>query len=105
MLRSYEAAVRDPDDELIHLFEIRDALAAKLGRKAREKARAKLGITRAAWQRLGSLANDAPINQGRHRGEHAGKLRDATRDELEEARQIARGMLQAYLRSLESAEN
>ena len=31
MLASYDAAVRDPKNELVHLYEIRDALAARFG--------------------------------------------------------------------------
>lgn len=33
MLKSYDAAVRDPQNELVHLYEIRDAISARLGGK------------------------------------------------------------------------
>ena len=49
-----------------------------------------LGISGSEWKRLGVLANVEPLEQGRHRGEHVGGRRDATADELEEARSIVR---------------
>ena len=93
--RSYRAAVRDPNNELVHLYEIRDALAAKLGGKA--KACAVLGVEQSAWDTLGRLCNDEPLRQGRHRGRKVGTpLRDATESELQEARRIARTMIENY---------
>jgi len=92
LLKSYQASVQDPDNELVHLYEIRDALAARLS-----SARTKLRITRSEWSRFGELANEAPLRQGRHRGINAGNLRDATENELQELRSIARKMIEAYL--------
>lgn len=93
-----QASVKDPDNELVHLYEIGDALAKKFG----DAVRAKLGITRAQWSRFGRLANNEPLRQGRHRGKNAGNLRDATEGELQEARGIARTMIEAYLQFLEN---
>jgi hypothetical protein len=42
LLGSQSASVRDPNHELVHLYEIRDALSAKFGGKSR--ARSALGI-------------------------------------------------------------
>jgi hypothetical protein len=96
---SYHNAVMDPDNELVHLYEIRDALQDKFnGSKA---ARNNIGVSRSEWSRLGYLANEAPIKQGRHRGQQVGALRDATNDELNEARNIARNMILAYIDHLE----
>lgn len=65
LLSSYRAAVHDPEDELIHLYEIRDALSFHfIGEK---KAREALGLSKSDWSRLGQLANSEPSNQGRHR--------------------------------------
>ena len=33
ILKSYQTAVNDPDNELVHLYEIRDALSKRFGRK------------------------------------------------------------------------
>jgi hypothetical protein len=100
VLRSYNGAVKDPDNELVYLDEIRDAIKKKFGDKS--AAKSALGITEAHWSRLGTLANDEPLNQGRHRGKNPGVLRDATEGELKEARGIARNLVEAYLDYLES---
>lgn len=101
MLSSFGAATRDPQNELVHLYEVRDALGAELGGKS--GAIKSLGITAAAWSRLGQLCNDEPLRQGRHRGKSGGNLRDATDDELSEARELARSMLRAYVSFLASS--
>jgi hypothetical protein len=93
LLNSYQTSVKDPDNELAHLYEIRDALSTKYG----DSVRAKLGITHREWSRFGQLANVEPLRQGRHRGANAENLRDATEGELQEARGIARKMIEAYL--------
>jgi len=72
---------------------MRDALNKKFGRKAHNK----LGITYGEWSRLGTLANDEPLMQGRHRGRHAEKLRNATEAELQEARSVADKMITRYM--------
>jgi len=99
LLNSYHSAVNDPDNELIHMYEIRDALSKKFGDE--RQAYTNLGLSSAQWSRLGQLANNEPLKQGRHRGKSAGTLRDATEKELEEARAIARTFVKAYLDYLE----
>lgn len=100
LLRSYSAAVIDPQNELVHLYEIRDALSERF--RGKTAATMAIGISNEQWSRVGQLANDEPIIQGRHRGKQLGVLRDATSGELSEARQIARSMIEGYLRYLES---
>lgn len=100
LLRSYHAAVRDPNDELVHLYEIREALSAEFG--GEEAVRSALGISSSDWSRLGQLCNSDPLRQGRHRGKTRGALRDASEAELTEARGIARAMTEAYLRHLDN---
>lgn len=95
MLRSHDAAVRDPQNELVHLYEIRDALSVQFGGK--NAVIAVMGVSTSHWSRLGQLCNDEPLRQGRHRGKIGSALRDATEEELQEARGIARTMLQLYL--------
>jgi hypothetical protein len=65
------------------------------------EARESLGISETKWDKLGTLANTDPLQQGRHRGRHLGSLRGATSEELTEARAIARMMIEAYLALLE----
>lgn len=101
LLRSYDAAVRDPNNELVHLYEVREALSVKFGGES--GAHSALGITSPQWSRLGQLCNNEPLRQGRHRGKTGGALRDATEGELTEARSIARAMIEAYLQHLESS--
>lgn len=102
LLRSYDAAVRDPDNELVHLYEIREAVSQRFGNEG--IARRKLGITRTQWSRLGQLANDEPLKQGRHRGRSVTALRDATEAELAEARTLGRAIINAYLFQLAEEE-
>ena len=97
---SYHNAVEDPDNELVHLYEIRDALQTKFGGK--ESTKDCLNISNSNWQRFGELTCVEPLNQGRHRGQHPGNLRDATQEELKEARKIAQEMIESYLGYLEN---
>jgi hypothetical protein len=101
LLDSYRAAVEDPDDELVHLYEIRDALFAHFNCDAR--ARSALGISYTDWKRLGKLANEEPIREGRHRGKSRVPLRKATPKELGEARNLARQLIEAYVRYTDSS--
>ena len=98
MLTSFGNAIRDPQNELVHLYEVRDALSVEFAGKS--NAIATLGLTSAAWSRLGQLSNDEPLRQGRHRGKSGVALRDATHAELQEAREIARSMLSLYVNHL-----
>lgn len=99
IVRSYSAAVSDPRNELIHLYEIRDAMLKRFG--GEKTAQEAIGISSTQWSRLGRLANEEPITQGRHRGKQSGLLREATEVELEEARSIARAMIQGFLHYLD----
>lgn len=103
ILRSYMAAVNDPGNELIHLYEIRDALADRFG--GHGQATAALGVSNTAWSTLGRLADGGPLREGRHRGKFPGELRDATEAELEEARTIARSLISGYIVHLDKAGN
>lgn len=100
ILKSYEAAVRDPDNELVHLYEIREALSKRF--RGETTTRATLDISATDWSRFGQLCNSEPLRQGRHRGKSVGALRDATETELAEARGKARTMIEAYLGNLDN---
>jgi hypothetical protein len=94
LVESYSRAVNDPTDELVHLYEIRDGLVRRYGSEV--AARRALGIVRGEWNRLGTLANVEPLQEGRHRGKHPGAKRPATEAELVEVRSIARAWIMAF---------
>ena len=62
VLRSYAAAVNDPRNELVHLYEVRDALTKHFNGEA--AAISAIGISSSQWSRLGRLANHEPFTQG-----------------------------------------
>lgn len=101
MLKSYNAAVRDPPDELVHLYEIRDSAAARFGNQA--SAISALQVSKKAWSRLGQICNELPLKEGRHRGKAAATLRAATEDELTEARALSAALIEAYMSYLRAA--
>lgn len=103
MLRSYRSSIEDPEDELIHLYEIRDSLNSAFGDN--NIALSKLGITKAAWSRLGQLCNALPLRQGRHRGCVNQPVRSASEDELEEARHLAASFIESYIAYLEQVQS
>lgn len=103
MLNSYEQAVKDPSDELVYLYEIRDALPVRFG--SNKKAITALGITNGEWDQLTTLANDPLLNQGRHRGKAVGTKRNADPAELETARKLARHFIEKYLQFLEKEKS
>src|SRR5262249_53923993 len=95
MLRSYAAAVADPRNELVHLYEGGEALCGAFGKGGCGKGR--------TWVRspkrgtVGRLGERRALLGGRHRGWHIGKLRSATPEELAAARSIATEMIECYL--------
>jgi hypothetical protein len=101
MLRSYQCSIADPEDELIHLYEVRDSLSSAFGDKS--KALRKLSITEPAWKRLGLLCNVLPLSQGRHRGYVNQPIRSASDEELEEARHLAASFIESYIEYLEKS--
>ena len=75
MVDSYVKAMQDPANELVHLFEIREAAWKHFGKKEAAVQKA-FGIDKSKWRdfgwsELGRLANDASLRQGRHRGMRA----------------------------------
>lgn len=100
MMRSYQAAATDPANELVHLYEIFDALKTKF----RKPQQVEVAIGVADWRRFEQMCNERELSQSRHRGQSLGALRDATDAELNEAREIARRMIEGYLTYLEGQE-
>ncbi|HLF62770.1 MAG TPA: hypothetical protein VI603_03420 [Saprospiraceae bacterium] len=93
MLTSYSAAISDPANELIHLYELEDGLNRYFGDK--QETIRQLGFSKERFDRLHKLCNDVPLSEGRHRGSKT-NLRHATDEELFEARTIARDLILAF---------
>jgi len=100
LLESFDAAVHDPNKELVHLYEIREALRTKFG--SENGVREALAITESQWSRFGRLCNDKSLAQGCHSVKNVGTLRDASEDELTEVRKIAQVIIKAYMQFLEA---
>ncbi len=100
MLRSYQKALEDPQNELVHLYEIRDALSAQF--KNKKNTIKHLGITNKDWDIIGDIANSRPLEQGRLRGKSVGNLRPAEKNELETARKAASNLVEKYLTYIET---
>lgn len=101
ILSSFNEATNDPDNELVHLYEIWEALTSKFG--GEKNALSELNISQRERVTLTKLANNEPLRQGRHRGKHIEGLRDATSGELEAVRKIAARMIYAYFNYLDCA--
>ena len=98
LMASFSRAIADRADRMTHLYEIRDALSRDLG--GEKEARKVLGLTNAEWKDLGRIANDEPIEDSRHRGNHP-VLRQATDEETARVIDVARRMIRAYLDHLD----
>lgn len=100
MLASFNKSVREPEIELMRLYEVWEALAEAFGGQ-KAAARDALGIS---YSRLEALANDRHLKQGRHTGQHLGPQRDANGAELDEARKIVRQMIEKFLVYLDNQQ-
>jgi len=98
MVTSYSRSIADPRNELVYLYEIRDGLSKYYG--GEQATRAALNITKTEWQRLGILANEQPLEQGRHRGKHPAGRRAASNAELQEARAIVLRWITEFARKI-----
>jgi hypothetical protein len=98
MLKGHAASLAKPDEELFCLYEIWDALMDKFG--GRDNALNVLDISPETKTRFYDLTCNFPLRQGRQRGLHD-TLRDATAEELDEARRIAQDMMERYWRYLD----
>lgn len=92
----YLNSIEDPKNELIYLYEILDYVGKKFGGK--REARKKLSIRKKDWNLLKEIANNRPLREGRHRGQNADNLRNATLEELQSARRISKEIIRQYLK-------
>ncbi|MCO5792825.1 MAG: hypothetical protein HEQ21_08395 [Blastomonas sp.] len=100
MLQSYNSALNDGDNLLVHLHEIREALTTELGPK--RSAHEVVDVSLADWRKFGKLANDEPLLEGRHRGKHQ-TLRKLTAAEASWAREFCKRIIEGYV-SFKSAK-
>ena len=96
MLESFRNALRDRDNLLIHLYEIRETLNTELG--GEKEAREAVGVSRRDWSKLGCLANKEPLLEGRHRGKHAA-LRKVGPDESSWALEFSQRLIEGYVQA------
>lgn len=99
ILQSYNNAIDNPDNCFFYLYEIKDALAKHF--KGENKAIDQLKLSKTRWRTFRELANVVPLKQGRHRGKMISGLRNANRDELDTAMDIAVEMVEKYLKHLD----
>jgi len=94
LLQSFMRSIEDVDNELVHLYEINDALKVHFG--SLNPAAAAFPGAANHLRTLGKFANFLPLAQGRHRGSHAGNLRPATDRELEDMRNAALALIRGF---------
>jgi hypothetical protein len=94
MLESHAGSIATPGEELVYLYEIWDALMEKLA--GGRNAQSVLNISQEDLDTFNDITCERPLRQGRHRGRND-TLRDATTEELDEARRIAKDMMEKYL--------
>jgi hypothetical protein len=103
MLCSYNQAMKDKDNYLIHLYEIRDALSEKFNGK--KNAIKELCLSEPSkdikliWDELGRMANDEPRAEGRHRGKSLAIIA-STPEERSRCEDIAIQLISAYIKYL-----
>lgn len=102
LLNSYDAANRNPENEFVHLYEIRDALVKFFEKDS--VAREKLGVSSKDWSLFGKYTNNGELEQSRHRGMHLGRHRRATSEELATVRNLAHQMIDKYLDYLDTQQ-
>ena len=97
LIESYKNSIRFPNDELVYLYEIIDAIQTYFNGKS--KALKALNITQAEWSDLGQICNSMPLKQSRHRGQMIGKLIDS-KNEIERARNISQKFIRSFINYL-----
>lgn len=97
ILKSFNKATNDPENLLVHLYEIREAIAHVFGGEAH--AQLEVGVSKKDWKWFGRLANQEPLIEGRHRGKHKNK-RKLEPIELSKALGIAQALIEGYVEHL-----
>lgn len=100
LLRFYSAARQNYQAELVFLFDVFEALEKRF--EGSPRVAVSTGVSRNRMDKLSQLAN-TEIFQGRHKGHNYKSIRDATQEELNEARTIAKELIIGYLEYLEKS--
>lgn len=100
MIKSYQQSLADPENELVYLYEILDAV--KLFFNGKESALRKLKFTKSEWAELSKICNTLPLKQSRHRGQMIGKPAIHDQGELDKARGISKRLILAFIEFLKS---
>jgi hypothetical protein len=98
LFEAYRRAIESPEHEPIRLFEIIEILDAHFG--TNHKAKAAMKDAAKAYAAIGTLANDVPIVEGRHVGQHADALRPMTDAERQQGRAAAKALITAFRNTL-----
>lgn len=85
----------DHRNELTHLFSVLEVFKKRFACSQSQLAPI-LSLSKSKINRLAVLANNN-LTQGRHAGENFETLRDATEEELNESREIARDLILSYI--------
>jgi hypothetical protein len=101
MLKSQADSIAKPEEALFCLYEIWDALMEKY--KGRKNAQRVLNIPQEQLDTFNNLTCKRQLRQSRHRGRF-NNLRDATAEELVEARRIAQLMVEGYWKYLDDQQ-
>ena len=91
----YYESFDKPERILTSLYDLHKALVNEL--KGEDNVQDILGIPKSKQVRIRYITNVLPLKEGRHPGENIGELRNATNEEIKEAREIAKEELVQYL--------
>ena len=101
MLQSFRNALNDPDNFLIHLFEIRETVVCYVQKPPVQHQQ--VNVSASDWSKFGRLANDEPLLEGRHRGKRS-ELRKATSEEVRWALCFGQCLIEGYVQLLDDNE-
>lgn len=100
IINSYKNSILYPNDELVYLYEIRDAISTYFHSESNAKSRLK--ITNSELKELGRICNALPLKQSRHRGKMIDGFKDSKGGELETARSISRKIIHSFINFLDN---
>lgn len=99
LVEIYHLSIKDPQNSLVYLYKIQDALKDHFGSK---KTAIKALKIKKEWEELGEITNDGKIKQSRHRISDVSSLRDITNNEIHDIKKIALKLIVSFLEYLEA---
>lgn len=103
IFKSFKKSITDPENELVYLYEILDAV--KVYFNGKEIALKKLKFTKKNWSELSKICNTLPLAQSRHRGQMINKQMMQDQRELDKAREISKKLILAFINFLDTPNN